>query len=317
VDFINDFKKRLFYINEETFQDSSLALFDFQYHQNGIYRIYCDSIKKTPSNVKDIYSIPFLPIEFFKNHEISSSKKSTEKIFKSSGTTSSNRSQHHIKDLSFYHAVSHKIFESNFGKLADYTILALLPSYKEQGQSSLISMVDHLMKFSQPGSGYFLEKEINSLIESTDQKILIGVSFALIDLEHTLSRNLTVIETGGMKGRKKEITRAELHERLKEKFKLDVIWSEYGMTELMSQAYGINGLLKFPNWASALIREVNDPFALLDEGKTGGINVIDLANIESCAFIETKDLGIVQKNKSFEVVGRFDNSDIRGCNLLV
>ena len=318
MDFIDDFKSSLFHINEETFEDSSLALFDFQYHNNQIYKSYCDSIKKPARKVKEFNSIPFLPIEFFKSQSVRSSRKTIQNTFKSSGTTGATRSSHYVTDLDFYHEVCRKIFYDFFGKLENYTLIALLPSYLEQGNSSLISMVNNFMKYSEANSSFFLDREIHQKIESSNNIILFGVSYALLDLPKiSTEKKLTVIETGGMKGRKKEITRMELHEVLREKFNVQVIWSEYGMTEIFSQAYGQNGVFKLPGWSSVKIREINDPFSYLVDGKSGGINLIDLANIESCAFIETKDIGIVQKNESFEVLGRFDNSDVRGCNLLV
>ena len=318
MDFIEDFKNSIFTINEHNFLESSLAAFDFQYHNNHIYQLYCDSLNKKPNTVKQIEEIPFLPIEFFKNHAVKSTRKSPDKIFKSSGTTGQIRSQHHIADLEFYHTICKHFFESIFGKLANYRIVALLPSYLEQGDSSLISMVDSFMQHSEDGSGYYLNKEIRESVFADQKTILIGVSYALLDFqEMDLDHNAIVIETGGMKGRRKEITRMELHQELGNRLHNSEIWSEYGMTELQSQAYGRNGAFQFPRWAHALVREINDPFTYLVEGRTGGINVIDLANIESCCFIETKDLGKMQNNKTFQVLGRFDNSDVRGCNLLI
>ncbi|WP_245986125.1 long-chain-fatty-acid--protein ligase [Marinoscillum furvescens] len=217
-----------------------------------------------------------------------------------------------------------KIFESHYYPLKDVEILALLPSYQEQGNSSLISMVDHFISNSRHESRYYLH-QTNELIKrlkthTSHQKLLIGVSFALLDaVEHEAisSHNLTVMETGGMKGRRKELIRDELHHLLKRGFGVEAIHSEYGMTELTSQAYGAHGKFKFPPWCRALIRDINDPFSYVSEGKSGGLNIIDLANIQTCAFIETKDLGKQVTSDQFEVLGRFDNSDIRGCNLLV
>ncbi|MEM6813543.1 MAG: acyl transferase [Bacteroidota bacterium] len=317
MDFILDFKTRIFLTNEKNFVDSSLALFDFQYHNNSTYRQYCNLLKRTPKTVKSIESIPFLPIEFFKNHAIKSTNSTTTKIFQSSGTTGTVRSKHHIVDLKFYHQVAQRIFEKTFGSLASYRIIALLPSYLEQGNSSLINMVDCFFQYSKPGSGYFLSGNIQNELTIGPKTILFGVSYALLDLKKINLKPDIIIETGGMKGRKKEMIRTELHNELMKNLNISEIWSEYGMTELQSQAYGKCGSFTFPGWASVFIREINDPFQFSEEGKTGGINIIDLANIESCAFIETKDLGRVQKKNSFEVLGRFDNSDIRGCNLLV
>ena len=275
-------------------------------------------MKRTPKSVKKIEDIPFLPISFFKTHRIRSSRAPVEKVFKSSGTTSENRSQHHISDLEFYHRTAQKTFEDIFGSLGAKKIIALLPSYLEQGDSSLISMVDSFLALATPGSCYALGKNIEPELKKAGHKILFGVSFALLDL--TLSdkyQEVTVIETGGMKGRRKEITRQELHQEIIKNTGVKEVWSEYGMTELQSQAYGKNGDFRFPKWAKALVREVNDPFCYVENTKTGGLNVIDLANVETCSFIETKDLGKIDDNGSFQILGRFDNSDIRGCNLLV
>lgn len=318
MNFSEDFKKNIFHINENTFKDSSLAVFDYQFHENQIYHSYCKALHKNPSNVKDLHDIPFLPIEFFKNHAIKSGNWKEQKMFKSSGTTSADRSKLLVKDLNFYHRLAKRIFENHFDKLSDYELIALLPSYLEQGDSSLISMVDYFMQFSLEGSHYAIGKKINNQLSSDRKKVLFGVSYALLDSQTQVNKsdNLIIIETGGMKGRKRELTRAELHQTLNETLKPKEIWSEYGMTELTSQAYGLDGKFTFPSWASVLIREVNDPFSYLDDLKTGGINIIDLANVDTCSFIETKDLG--KKNKgSFEVLGRFDNSELRGCNLMV
>ena len=317
MNFIDQFKFKLFDINAENFEKCSLELFEFQYTQNKVYRQYCDAIKRTPKHISSLYEIPFLPIEFFKHFPITSSKRPTQKIFKSSGTTSTGRSEHHVKDVEFYLEVCKRIFEDSFGALEEFQVLGLLPSYLEQGDSSLICMVDHFIKESRSQSGYFLNQEIASNLRNSEKKVLFGVSYALLDLPETQSQNLVCIETGGMKGRKKEIIKAELHQHIKNNLHMDTVWSEYGMTELMSQAYGKDGILKFPSWAKVLIREINDPFSYLETNKAGGINIIDLANIESCSFISTKDIGIMQKEEYFEILGRFDNSDTRGCSLLI
>ncbi len=317
MSFIEDFKSRLFKINKETFEESSLALFDFQYRNNAVYRSYCDSLRRSPATVSESSSIPCLPIQFFKEQIISSSQRKVQAIFKSSGTTSVNRSQHHITDLDFYHSICKKTFEDRLVELQKIKLIALLPSYQEVGDSSLINMIDSFMKYTDPKSGYFPHGEIGDILKEEGPKILFGVSYALLDASDVQTSNLTVIETGGMKGRKKEITRNELHSVLKQKFQVNEIWSEYGMTELMSQAYGKNGIFKFPEWVRVYVREINDPFSYRKDNQTGGINIIDLANIDSCAFIETKDIGIMQKSDEFEILGRYDNSDIRGCNLLI
>jgi len=318
MSFAEEFKHRIFEINEETFLDSSLAAFEYQYSQCAVYQEYCNHLFKTPKTVNRLTDIPFLPIEFFKNHAIKSGKWNTSKVFKSSGTTSTGRSQHHIKDLAHYHASARFPFEQSFGSLSDFQIIAILPSYQEQGDSSLISMVDYFMQHAKPGSGYFSVEELGKILNTDTKKIVIGVSYALLDLAELQppARNSTIMETGGMKGRKKEMTRQELHACLKQGFSVDHIWSEYGMTELQSQGYGKDGRFTFPAWAKCMIRDINDPFNYLPEGTNGGINVIDLANIDTCCFIETKDLGR-KSGDAFEVLGRFDNSDIRGCNLMV
>ena len=318
MSFVKDFKESIFNINDETFEDSSLAVFNYQYHNCEIYKTYCQYLKKSPKNVHKLPEIPFLPIEFFKNHVVKSDSWKSEKVFKSSGTTGSVRSLHHVKDVNYYHEIAKKIFEERFGSLKEMEVIALLPSYLEQGDSSLISMVDFFIEHANPNSGYYLQHDLEEVLKSKTRKIVIGVSYALLDLAETEVEvaNTTIIETGGMKGRKKEMTRTELHGHLKNGFRIDEIWSEYGMTELLSQAYGKNGLFSFPSWAKCLIRDVNDPFTLLEDQKSGGINIMDLGNIDSCSFIETKDLGRV-KNGTFEVLGRFDNSDVRGCNLLI
>lgn len=318
MSFSEDFKSSISKINEQTFNESSLEVFEFQYANCAIYKQYCNYLNKNPSNVKEVLDIPFLPIEFFKNHAIKSGKWKETKIFKSSGTTLTGRSRHLIRDENFYHNLSSDVFTKTFGDLSEVKIIALLPSYQEQGDSSLISMVDHLISLGHKDSGYYLKRDIKSLLSQRGRKIVMGVSYALLDLaeEKTKAVDTIIIETGGMKGRRKEITREELHNHLIGSFGLKEIWSEYGMTELLSQAYGKRGFFKFPPWAKCLIRDINDPFSYVPNGKSGGINVIDLANIDSCCFIETKDLGRANE-EYFEVLGRFDNSDVRGCNLMI
>jgi len=318
MSFISEFKNNLFFINEDNFNDSSLEVYKYQFHQNEVYNAYCRSLKRTPSSVRSINDIPFLPIQFFKSHRVICSKANVEKIFQSSGTTAQTRSKHHIADLNFYHEIAKKTFEDTFGILSEKKLMALLPSYLEQGDSSLISMIDAFIQYTTPDSGYFLGKEIEHELRKPGYKILFGVSFALLDLKlRDEFKDVTIIETGGMKGRRKEITRLELHEKINRNTGIKEIWSEYGMTELQSQAYGKNGDFNFPSWCKILIREVNDPFNYVVNSRIGGINVIDLANIESCSFIETQDLGKMSNDNTFQVLGRLDNSDVRGCNLLV
>ncbi len=317
------FKSDLISINEKTFEKFAVDIFNFQWKQNQIYREYCNLLEIEPKDVTKLEDIPFLPISFFKTREIKTGTWKTEKIFKSSGTTGQ-RSTHHVRDETFYHFITETIFNQHFSNLKSFKILALLPSYIEQGDSSLISMVNHFMRSTQKGGGFYMENYTDlkaALISNEDPKVLFGVSYALLDFidkngPFSGLKNLIVIETGGMKGRREEITRQELHQRIKSGFGIESVYSEYGMTELLSQAYGKNGLFSFPRWGKVMIRDINDPFSYVDKGATGGINVIDLANINSISFVETEDLGRITQNSQFEVMGRMDNTDIRGCNLL-
>ncbi|MFT4833364.1 MAG: hypothetical protein ACJA2C_001270 [Marinoscillum sp.] len=317
------FKNEIFQIDNSSFEFYALGVFRYQYNLNPIYQAYCNQFGKQPSNVRCINEIPFLPIEFFKTHKVTSGSWNPQKIFKSSGTTMSTRSLHFVKELEFYHQVAKATFEANYGPLQNIEIAALLPSYQEQGESSLISMIDHFMLFSKPQSRYYLnEKELlRSQLSQTQNKVfLIGVSYAILDLmeESPISADhLTIMETGGMKGKRKEMIREELHEIICAKSGVQSVHSEYGMTELTSQAYFKGESFQFPNWVKVLVRDINDPLSFQSENKTGGINIIDLANIDTCSFIETKDLGQLSKDGTFQVLGRFDNSDIRGCNLLL
>ncbi|MDP5157889.1 MAG: acyl transferase [Flaviramulus sp.] len=314
--------------NQTEFENLALKIFNFQFENNPIYRSFCDLLNRHPSDVKCIENIPFLPIQFFKTHEVLSSKKPIITTFTSSGTSGMLTSKHHIVDLNIYIKSFTKGFQQFYGNIEDYVILGLLPSYLEREGSSLIYMVNSMIKTTKHSeSGFYLDNILelkNTLIklDSEGKKILlIGVSFALLDLIETHQFNLKntiVMETGGMKGRRKELIRKELHEKLKSGFGIDTIHSEYGMTELLSQAYSKgNGIYKTPNWMRALTRDTEDALTLNSPEKAGGINIIDLANINSCSFIATQDLGRVYKNASFEIIGRFDNSDIRGCNLMV
>lgn len=319
----NRFFQKLFEPNSSDFESSALTLFKFQFENNPIYQQYCVHLNKTPKQIKRLTDIPFLPIEFFKTHKVVSGSWNETKIYKSSGTTSSRRSQHYVRYDEQYLSIAKYIFEQKYGPLTQYRLIALLPSYIDQGDSSLVSMIDYFMKYTATGSCYALNKteEVAQLLKqgTTHKTLLFGVTYALLDLADQLETSLPsvmIFETGGMKGRRKEITRMELHQYLKDRLHPLSIHSEYGMTELSSQAYSNNLLFSFPWWCRALIRDINDPFQYLINGKTGGINIIDLANIHSCAFVETKDLGVLRANDQFEVVGRFDNSDIRGCNLL-
>lgn len=322
-------REKIFSISsEEEFKEVSLEVFNFQYSNNPVYRRFCDLLKVIPKQVNEIEKIPFLPIHFFKSHEILSSKNTIEKTFTSSGTTGTETSKHYVSDLSLYEASFTKAFHHFYGDIKNYVVLALLPSYLEREGSSLIYMVNYLIEKSEhPQSGFYLNNLTdlkNTLItlDKAGKKILlIGVSFALLDLVETHQfklKNTVVMETGGMKGRRKEMIREELHQILKAGFGIDQIHSEYGMTELLSQAYSKgNGVFASPPWVKILIRDPEDALEHLAPGKTGGINVIDLANLYSCAFIATQDLGKRHNDGSVEILGRFDSSDIRGCNLLI
>lgn len=313
---------------EDEFRSMALKVFKFQFENNPVYRSFCDLLYKHPSDVKSIEEIPFLPIEFFKSHDVLSSKKTVQQIFTSSGTTGNTTSKHYVTDLSIYEESFRQGFHHFYGNIEEYTILALLPNYLEREGSSLIYMVNDLINRSkQPESGFYLHnlselKDTLLQLESEDKKVLlIGVSFALLDLVEHYQFNLDntiIMETGGMKGQRKELIREELHEFLKNGFGVSEIHSEYGMTELLSQAYS-KGYSKFktPSWMRVFIRDTEDALTILKNGKTGGLNIIDLANINSCAFIATQDLGRLSSDGSFEILGRFDSSDIRGCNLMV
>ena len=318
--------KNIFKINsDEQFELMAIEVFNFQFHNNDVYRSFCDLMNKNPSDVTSSDQIPFLPIRFFKSHKVLSSNEGVEERFISSGTTNSNLSIHHITDLSLYESSFENSFKYFFGDIKDYTILALLPSYLENKNSSLIYMVDKLIKKTKKkNSSFYLNNYVElkeKLLELKNEKvILIGVTYALLNLIEQFNfelPNLTIIETGGMKGRRKEMIRNELHSKLIKGFKSNLICSEYGMTELLSQAYSVSdGVFQCPPWMKIYIREPQDALSFKKNGVTGGVNVIDLANINSCSFIATEDLGKKSDDGKFEILGRFDNSDIRGCNLL-
>lgn len=313
---------------EASFNASALAVFKHQFEHNSVYRSFCDLLYKHPSEVKTVQQIPFLPIQFFKSHTIVSNSKSAEATFTSSGTTGSIVSKHFVSDLEIYKQSFRRGFKSFYGAIEEYTVLALLPSYLEREGSSLVYMANDMIEQSkQPESGFYLhdlEALKNTLLrlEAKGEKtLLIGVSYALLDLIESHSFNLKhtiVMETGGMKGQRKELVKSELHSILRHGFGIDKIHSEYGMTELLSQAYSKgDGVFEMPSWMKILTRDPEDALSIQPIGKSGGVNVIDLANINSCAFIATQDLGKIHFNGSFEILGRFDESDIRGCNLMV
>lgn len=324
------FIENIFKINDEkTFRAAALEVFHFQARHTPVYRDFLAAFKIDPTSVREIEEIPFLPIEFFKSHRVLEEGLEAEVVFESSGTTGTVPSRHHVADTGLYRESFLRTFNSFYGSPEELCILALLPSYLERGNSSLVYMMDHLVRWSKhPDSGFYLHnlKELSTILQKRNndrqETLLVGVSFALLDLaeQHPMDfcNNISLMETGGMKGRRKELVRSELHQQLKEAFDLQNIHSEYGMTELLSQAYsGAEGLFYCPPWMRVLVRDPNDPLSLLSPEQSGGINIIDLANIHSCSFIATSDLGKVYEDESFEVLGRFDQSDIRGCNLLV
>ena len=310
------------------FVDFSLEIFRFQAKNNMVYSSFMNHLNCDISAIKSLNEIPFLPIQFFKSHQIISSTNKVEQTFLSSGTTGVQQSKHMVTDIAIYEKSFRKAFEFFYGNIEEYTVLALLPSYLERDGSSLIYMVnDMIQKSNKPKNGFYLNnldelaKNLIELDKKGEKTLLIGVSFALLDLIESYNfelKNTIIMETGGMKGRRKELIREELHAVLCDGFGVEEIHSEYGMTELLSQAYSKgNGLFECPPWMKILTRDTEDALTILPEGKSGGINVIDLANINSCSFIATQDLGKAYANGTFEVLGRFDNSDIRGCNLLL
>lgn len=314
--------------NQSDFKTCALQVFRHQFKNNAIYRSFCDLLYIHSSDVKEIEEIPFLPIQFFKSHAVLSSTQAVKETFTSSGTTGSSVSKHMVTDLSWYTKSYTKSFEYFYGPIEEYTVLGLLPNYLERDGSSLIYMVDDFIKKSnKPASGFYLNNltELSKTLIALDKKgekvLLIGVTFALLDLierQQFKLQNTIIMETGGMKGRRKEMIRNELHEILCAGFGVSKIHSEYGMTELLSQGYSSgDGVFDCPPWMKILARDTEDALTMVGTNKTGGLNVIDLANYNSCSFIATQDLGKVDNNGRFEVLGRFDHSDIRGCNLMV
>ena len=348
--FLQAMMKSIFQIKTEAdFQQKCLETFHFQYENIEVYRKFIDFLKIDPNSIKEIEKIPFLPIEMFKNHTVLDQNKRTNLYFQSSGTTQMNLSKHWIADEKVYEESIEKSFEQFIGNPKDFIFLGLLPSYLEKQNSSLIYMVDFLMKKSgKPENGYFLYnhedllKLLQQLSKENKKVILFGVAFALLDFldyaetnHHRIesSDQLIIIETGGMKGRKEEMTKDELLKIFHKGFGTEKIYSEYSMTELLSQAYSLGkNIYESPNWMRILIRNTEDPFSYVEDGKNGAINIIDLANRHSCSFIATQDLGKIVTDcgisrnekkddhivtKLFQVLGRIDHSDIRGCSLLV
>lgn len=318
---------RIYNINERDFDTVATEVWHYQYEGNDLYRAFCQMLGKTPANVISTADIPFMPITFFRDHVVKTGEWDEEVIFRSSGTTGTVQSKHLVCSQDWYHRIAQKIFASSFGPPADYVFLALLPSYIERNDSSLIDMVHHFMqqaKFTE--SGFYMESSrqmvdaLSHLAERNQKTILIGVSFALYDLFEKyiipVWDNLTVIETGGMKGRRTEITREELHDHIRLRHAGLKIASEYGMTELLSQAYMTGHHFKPGFTMKVLIRDISDPLQLSRAGQRGAINIIDLANVDTCSFIATDDIGIMYVDGSFDVIGRLDQSDVRGCNLM-
>ncbi len=322
-------QEHIFAIASETeFSKAALATFHYQYVHNNIYQAYCQHLGVRPETVKHPSQIPFLPIGFFKTKKVVSGRSRPETVFTSSGTTGVATSSHFVQRTALYQESFRTGFEHFYGPVQDYCVLALLPSYLERQGSSLIYMVeDFITRSKYAESGFFLNDltalaaQLGHLEARNIKTLLIGVSFALLDLAVQFPmtlRSTTVMETGGMKGRRKEMIREELHDVLKKGLGVAQVHSEYGMTELLSQAYSMDhGAFKTPPWMKVLARDTEDPMALQPHGKTGGLNIIDLANRDSCAFIATQDLGKVHEDGTFEVLGRFDHADVRGCNLMV
>jgi len=338
-----ELRQQILAVDAGQFDALALTVFRYQATQNSTYQAYLNALGVEPAHIQRLDEVPFMPIGFFKQHQIVSAGKVTKEAidgavcFASSGTTGANTSRHYLFDASLYKAISQRIFEETYGSLTDFHILALLPSYLERNNSSLVYMVQEFVAQTEStGSGFYLHnttelaQQIKHLLATSTRKILlIGVTFALLDWVEAApdlsfigeSKRVIVMETGGMKGRRREMVREEVHQILGEKLGVDTVHSEYGMTELLSQGYSIGHGLFYPGTTMRiLLRDINDPFTIFPAGerRTGGINVVDLANLDSCSFIETADLGQYgPEPDTFRVMGRFDNSDVRGCNLLV
>jgi hypothetical protein len=324
-----EFRKIIFGIGDEPgFNRAALEIFRFQYEGNKIYRKFCQALGRSPEKVSRYREVPFLPVSFFKSHTVITGEEVPQKTFLSSGTTGMERSRHPVTDLSVYRESLRKGFSRFYGTLSDYDIFALTPGPDQNPDSSLIFMIDDWISESRsPVSGFYLDRQ-DLLYEYLTRRrnqgrkiLLIGLSYALLDFSDRYRLALpeaVIMETGGMKGRRKEMVREELHAVLSERFRCRNIHSEYGMTELLAQAYSKeDGRFESPPWMKVLIRDANDPLELLPDGKTGGINIIDLTNFNSCSFIAVQDLGKIRGDGSFEVLGRFDFSDLRGCSLMV
>ena len=314
--------------NAANFEALALEVFRYQYTHNTLYHDYCAALRISPATITNIAAIPFLPISFFKTHRVESAPKGEPSLlFESSGTTGETPSRHYVQDAGIYEASLLHGFEQFYGAVGQYTILALLPSYLERKNASLVHMAKTLMAHSQqPDNGFYISEwaqlhDTLARLELAGRKtLLLGVTFALLDFAEaypTPLRHTIVMETGGMKGRREELTRNEVHNLLKKQFGLQVVHSEYGMTELLSQAYAVErGIFTCTNTMRVLVRDINDPFDIKTAG-TGGINIIDLANIHSCSFIATEDIATLRADGTFEVLGRMDHSALRGCSLMV
>jgi len=320
-------EKNVFEVDGSDLTRQALALFHFQYQNNPVYQLYIDTLGIDPRLVRQLVQIPFLPIAFFKTHAVMTTAFEPEASFESSGTGQIGISRHFVKNLDIYRESFTRGFERSYGRITDCCIIGLLPSYLERANSSLVKMADELIRMTgHPDSGFYLYDQeklfetLNRLEAGRQKTLLIGVSFALLDFAEKYKMKLehvTVVETGGMKGRRKETIRAELHAILKERLGLTTVHAEYGMTELLSQAWSRGeGIFRPVPWMKALVRNEDDPFDLREKG-AGILNIIDLANIYSCSFLATEDVGTIMENGDFEVSGRVDNSDIRGCSLLV
>jgi phenylacetate-coenzyme A ligase PaaK-like adenylate-forming protein len=318
---------KVFGVQPAGFEALALELFRFQYGSNPVYKAFVQALKLDPAGISSLEQIPFLPIRYFKTQEIKTGLFDAEAIFESSGTTGSINSKHHVKDLSVYEESFTRGFEMFYGPVEDWCIIGLLPSYIEKGNSSLVYMTDKLVKQSEhPQSGFYLNEyeQLSDVLQGLEKRqqrtLLLGVTYALLDfaeqypqpLQHTV-----IMETGGMKGRREEMIRPEVHDLLKKAFQQTAIHSEYGMTELLSQAWSKGaGIFSCPPWMRLLVRDEEDPFVVQQKG-AGIINIIDLANIYSCSFIATDDLGKIGESGAFEVLGRMDGSDLRGCSLMI
>lgn len=325
---VSKIREKIFNKDNFNFEGVALELFAFQYTYNPVYRQFVDLLKINTDNVQSVVEIPFLPIDFFKTHDVMVRNESPQKIFESSGTTGQQRSRHLVADINLYQKSFETCFINFYGDPGEWIILALLPSYLERNSSSLVFMVDDLIKKTNvEDSGFYLDnlnelkKKLDALKKTNKKVLLIGVTFALLEFAENFPtdlNNVVIMETGGMKGKREEMTRDEVHTILKKAFNVPVIHSEYGMTELLSQAYSKgNGIFEAPWWMKILKRDVYDPLKVTESPGRGALNVIDLANIYSCPFIATQDMTNILSGHTFEITGRLDDSDVRGCNLMV